>query len=533
MRSASRALLPGCAFVLASFAAAPPVALAEDWPIVGARARAMGGAGVANDVSPFWNPAALALVPKKDEKEKEKPSRLSLQAYGLSIEATWEMAAVGDIIRDIDNIADFFFTNDFEAIQGRLNAGTATAADIRTAIGLVKQIQDLDKEGEGLYAYTGGEGAVMVSMPWFSFGIFYRGFGIAGVDPVVDWSFLSNSAFADGGFAEMFNTTGTTNSPATSDGTTFSSELQAQAGLTPAQANEMAFQAEQAGVPLNDPAFRASLVAIAQATVAAGAGGATELDTLYWNQSGFLLRGITVKEAGISIARYHEFFGLHASLGVNLKYIEAITFQNLIALARLQDGEMTLDKILDDFNRKRDVSGTFGVDAGLLLRPLPGLSVGVTGRNLNRPVFAWEGPRSYYLPRQFRAGASFNLGAITIAADGDLYPVPSRVLEDYKTQIIGGGIELNPAAKDEIGAALRLGAYQNVAIKTEELVYTAGIAIWFGPLRIEAAAASTKATYDVENPDQEFDSSPSEGWFEDEYPERWGLSATVSLKFGF
>ena len=526
---------------LASVLAVAAPAAAEDWVLLGGRARGMGGAGVAGEASPFWNPAALGHPRSGGKKgrgeesatDADKGKQLGIRA---GLWAAFEIAAVGDVVRELDDIADFYFDNDMGAIQTRFNSGQATVQDLRNVIGLIKQIQDLDKPGEGVYGVAAGEAFASIQTPLATFGLFYRGVGYAGVDPVVGWSFDFASAFADDGFTEVFNTTGTGNTPATPDGISLSTTL-VGVGLTAAQADELAFQAEQSGVPLNDPNFRNALLAVATATVAAGAGGGTDLDTLFWNQSGFDLKGIIVREGGVSLARHHKLLGMGWSFGCNLKYMEATTNQNRIAVSRIMDGEMTLDKLLDDWNRNREVSTSFGVDAGILVEVIPGVRLGVSGRNLNRPVFAWEGPRSYFIPRQFRAGVNLTpLPGITFAVEGDLHETTTRVIEDYKTQMVGGGIELAPGGADSaLGMALRLGAYQNVAMPDEEIVYTASLGFRFGPIRVDVGGAATKASFDVENADGAFDTSSSDSLydFEETYPERFGLSATITFIFPF
>ena len=520
---------------------------AEDWAILGARARGMGGAGVATEISSYWNPASIGMPVagrwEKDDETDPLAKRMQRRAgrgpkeIGFAVGAwgQFEIASIGDIAKEIDDVADLYFQTDFAGIQDRLNTGTATAADIQVTLQLVKQIQDLDQEGVGIYGTAAAESGVWVHTEMLSVGVFARGVGYAGVDPVVDWRFAAGSAFADGGFGEVFATTGAVNSPTTSAGTSFSTQLQG-VGVSVSEANELAFQAEQAGLPLNDPATVAALVAVAQATVTAGSSGtATSLDTLFFNQSGFWLRGIIVKEGGVTLARSHTIQGIKWSLGASFKFVEAISNQNLIAVSRFADGEQAFDKLLDDWNRTREVSTTFGIDAGLIVELPIGLRLGITGRNLNRPSFAWAGSQSYYLERQWRAGAAWSAGPVTIAFDADLWATQTRLVDRYDSQFVAGGIEFMPAAKSPVGLAFRFGAYKNVAEPKEDMVFTFGLGLRLGPIRVDAAVAATYTTTDVENADGQYDqpSSGSTANFEELYPERFGASAVVQITYPF
>jgi hypothetical protein len=533
----------GCA--LGAAAAAP--AAAEDWAILGARARGMGGAGIATEISNYWNPASIGMPVfghwESEDESDPLAKRMERRAgggpkefgFGLTGSGQFEMASIGNIAQEVDDIADLYFNTDFAAVQDRLNTGTATAADLQVTLQLVKQIQDLDQEGVGIYGTAVAESGVWVHTDVLSVGVFARGVGYAGIDPVVDWSFGAASAFADGGFGEVFASTGAVNSPTTTAGASFSTQLQA-VGVSVSEANELAFQAELAGVPLSDAETVSALVKVAQATVAAGSSGtATSLDTLFFNQSGFWLRGIVVKEGGVTLARSHTIFGVKWSLGASFKFVEAISNQNLIAVSRFQDGEQAFDKLLDDWNRTREVSTSFGIDAGLMCELPIGLRFGVTGRNLNRPSFAWAGGQSYYLERQWRAGAAWSMGPLTLAFDADLWVTQTRLVDRYGSQFVNGGIEFAPARQAPIGLAFRFGAYKNVAEPTEDVVYSFGLGLRLGPIRVDAAVSATYTTTNVENAEDSLD-EPSDGGnadFEELYPERFGASAVIQISYPF
>ena len=234
--------------LLGALLCAGPAAQAEDWAILGARARGMGGAGVATERNQFWNPGAIGMrIPVKRKSKSGSPlggggakrgSDWKAFEFNLDINGHYEIAMLGDILRDIDDIADIFFNTDFAAVQTRLNAGTADAQDIQTALTLIEQIEDLDDEGKGVYGTVVGNGEIHVHTPAFTLGVFGRYVGYAGGDPIVDWTGGGNSAMADGGFGDTFGSIGTFNTPATMNGQGLSTSLQNNvSGISVAEAD--------------------------------------------------------------------------------------------------------------------------------------------------------------------------------------------------------------------------------------------------------------------------------------------------------
>lgn len=544
-RCMKRLLRGGTAALLVAAVAVP--ASAEDWPIHGGRARGLGGAGVALERNQLWNPGMIGLPIRRKRAGGGKGSPLSSGKaktgsdfmaldFGIGVDGQFEFVTLGNVIRDVDDIADVFFNTDYAAVQGRLNAGTADAADIQTALTLVDQIQDLGQEGKGLYGTVVGNGEAHVHTPAFTIGLFGRIIGYAGVSPEVNWAAFANSAFADGGFADVFGSIGTFNTPATTGGSALSTSLQNNVtGMSPAEADELAFQAEAAGLDVSNPDTINALIAVAQATVDSGVNGLTASSSLFFNQSGIRLRGVLVQEGGVTLATSFEFADVVLSIGVSGKVMEARTNNNLIAVSRLVDGEQALDKLLDDWNRNEETLTTWSVDAGAALMLPGGLTIGVSGRNLTRPVFAFQGPQSYYLTPQVRAGVAYQpIDWVTFTFDSDLWATGSRVADRYHSQLMGGGVELNMGAK---GAAFifRLGAYRNAAEPDEAVTYTTGLGFLFGPLEIDLAIAASLDQAAVENADDVLDSTEDAGiWnFAELYPERFGATATATVNIRF
>ena len=99
-------------------------ARAEEWVPVGPSAIGQGGAGVAAAEGPgmtYWNPALPGLG------KMEGPFDLG-SSFGLGLDFSASLSAEGDVVKQADEVYDLIQTTDFNAIQTRLNAGTATVA---------------------------------------------------------------------------------------------------------------------------------------------------------------------------------------------------------------------------------------------------------------------------------------------------------------------------------------------------------------------------------------------------------------------
>ncbi|MHC5021408.1 MAG: conjugal transfer protein TraF, partial [Planctomycetota bacterium] len=335
---------------------------------------------------------------------------------------------------------------------------------------------------------------------------------------------------------DVFGSIGTFNTPATTGGGNLATALTNNvSGISVAEANELAFQAEQAGLDLSDPETISAIVKVAQATVDSGVNGLTADSSLFFNQSGVRLRGILIQEGGVTVGRSFELGPMQLAIGVSAKFMEARTNNNLLAISRLTDGEEALDKLLDDWNRNEETSTAWGIDAGAIAQLPGGLTIGIAGRNLNRPIFASEGPQSYYLTPQARAGFAWQpIDWVTFAFDADLWTTGTRVAERYHTQLMGGGAEFNLGSKG-VHLRWRLGAYRNVAEPDEAVTYTTGLGLHFGPLKVDLAVAASLDKAAIENAEDQYDSEEDVTWanFEEVYPERFGATVTLNVSVQF
>lgn len=104
-------------------------------------------------------------------------------------------------------------------------------------------------------------------------------------------------------------------------------------------------------------------------------------------------------------------------LGVSVKYLSASFQKSVTDLNVNFNVSNTIERIKFGGGESRS---NFGVDLGLTYSPISNLHIGLVGKNLNSPTFAFNDYDLKIRP-QVRAGASFSvLDSITIAADADL-----------------------------------------------------------------------------------------------------------------
>lgn len=141
---------------------------AGEWTFVGARYQGMGGAGVAtvNDsLSPYWNPAALAMAQSYDG------------VLNMDIMASIE----GDVLEVIDNLEDSQAEVD-AAIERLGLGGELTDEDVDTLNELLDQLERLGEDGTGVI----GTGSAGLNMRWKNYAVFSRGQADFAIDPIYD-----------------------------------------------------------------------------------------------------------------------------------------------------------------------------------------------------------------------------------------------------------------------------------------------------------------------------------------------------------
>jgi len=457
-------LAAGCATV----GVAPGSVSAEEWAIVGSRYQAMGGAGVAivDDVhAAYWNPGALGLATRTYE--VDAPFRFSA-------------AAEGDIIEKADAVFDFIDDNNFQAVLTKVRSGqTLSSTELQQSLSLVaSRLPTLGADGQGLVA-SGDAGLV------FRRGrltISTRGMGFVGADPVVDLSRLSFSTAASGA-AQVTNVVGAGNdrsaqfANASSQGLadTIASSI---AAFSQNQAEELVYQAEQAGINTGDAALRSLITNIASAT---GTTGSSDISA---DGTGVTVSGLITEEVGVAYG--HPFFGETLGVGVQLRYLRGTSIYDFVQYDDVDSSGDLRDDIDSSDNRRK--STRLGIDLGLMLRPSDRLRLGVTARNVNAPEFSSVGPDSVELQPQVRAGIAY---AVTpgwlLAADVDLTENDSETVSGLDSRMVSVGTEYRLGG-NRLGAVLRAGARANVASGSDRnTAITAGIGFQLWKVRLEFA----------------------------------------------
>lgn len=471
------------------------VAGAEEFVIVGPRAMGMGGAGVAvtrGGLSSYWNPAGLAPPhsPRVDS------------TWDISIPFSAQYTASENALGEIDDLVELVEDIDFDQLAADLAAGNLLSSEqVREILRLAEEIPDLEARGTGLLTSASlGLSARLDSFSFSALGILYAG-GVTNVD-------LAGLALGNTGLGGVLAPTGGT--PATPAGHQLASSLVAQGLATPAQADEIVFQAEQAGVNVANPQFQQLLGEILEVT-RDNLGGS--LDNLFSaNQSGVDVRGMLLQEYGVGYA--HPFLSIF-SVGLTAKLLYGTTYFEPFELRAIGDLDDILEELTDGENREESLN--FGLDLGILVQPLDWLAIGLVARNINQPEFDFEGPGNYTVDPQLRGGIGAQpVEGLTLALDLDLLKNESDALPGFESQVIGGGIEY--ALLDVL--FLRLGASKNLADEKEEPVIHGGLGFRIPPVQIDLAAMVSTDFTEIET---------SRDGDADDLPERAGAAIMIGI----
>jgi len=198
------------------------------------------------------------------------------------------------------------------------------------------------------------------------------------------------------------------------------------------------------------------------------------------------INGIGLAEVPVSYATNIDLRGATLSVGVNLKYMQGITYKSLLSLGSDSD---ELGNSLTDNSK---TTSTFGIDMGILVSS-DAVKVGLVGKNLNAPEFDYYDGTKYKLEPMFRGGVAIDFtNWLTFAMDIDLTRNKTSI-PDYKSQYIGGGIDFHQS-----WFSIRAGAMRNMLQDEEGTILTAGFGFGLKWLQLDVAAeASTKTgTYD-------------------------------------
>lgn len=481
--------------LLIAFVGGSGPAAAEEWSFVGARYQAMGGAGVAvvdDEHAAYWNPGALAFG----------------ESYGIALPAGAYLGAEGETLEDVDRVSDYLDDlggNALDQLLADVAAGNAlTSQQLGSALRLgAQELPGLDEGGEGVSA--GIDASLLLR---------YRRFAVSGIgqshfaaDPLFDRDALSLSAETGANAVDgLIDPLTAADRYAPGDEPAVVAEIEAlfvDAGSASPnlQAEELVYQAEQAGTNVRDAGVASNLVEIATQTIDTAA--ATFAD----NRSGSFVRGFAVEQIGFGYG--HPFLKKRLGIGGNLKYMMGTTFNKFLRYDDIGGlGDFT-DALTD--GDSREVTHTASLDLGVLLKPWDWLRFGVTARDVTKPEFDLArdpafpgGKRKLALDPQVRAGvALWILPSWVVAFDADLTKNESALIDGFQSRMLSLGTEwklpLGP-----VGLAFRGGAYLNTASQDlDGITLTAGLGLRIADFNLDLAVGASPKTEHVSAADDQ------------------------------
>lgn len=496
-------LISSTLFLLAGLGSAT----AMESQIVGPRAMAMGGVGVAcadDYVAQYYNPALFGFFARGGDKDERHPADnqdLRRKDWGLGIDLSVGGRIGGDIVTYADQLADI------DADRLRSLSSLASANDpaaVQDAVRMASVIGSLKAKTDS---------ATMVANAGVGLRIGSFGVGVRGFADATAW-------------AEVIDTTniGVGSTPITVNelaqnlvaaaptapgytATFFSGDQLTQIENTMIAAGATAGNAHAAALALDQQAA-ASGVDPSQATAVVNAlSGANGV--IHGLASGGLIdnNATLIKVSGMSVAElaftYGYAFNDHLAIGATAKLLVGRVY-GVPWYPFLDDRDYS--DILSDArkNYRQTVNGA--IDLGIVAR-MKWLQAGITGRNLNSPSF--KGPTvatvnggsmafaSQRLDRSVTAGAAFiPHPTLTVAADADLLTTHSS-REGYDQQRVGAGIEWDAFRV----IALRAGLSKNVAQGDTGLLYHGGIGLNLWAMRIDLGGMMSSETVTYDNKD--------------------------------
>ena len=195
------------------------------------------------------------------------------------------------------------------------------------------------------------------------------------------------------------------------------------------------------------------------------------------------VKSIGLAEVPISYATSFNVPGATVSIGMNLKYIAAISYKNILSL------DSDNDEIENSLNNNQKTSSNISTDIGILLSS-DEISFGLIGKYLNSPKFKFYDGEKYKISPMYRGGVALEAtDYLTLALDFDLTQ-NSTFIKDYKSQYIGGGIDFHPAS----WFSLRGGMMRNIVQDEEGMIFTAGLGLGLKWFQLDLAAQISDKT---------------------------------------
>jgi hypothetical protein len=492
-----------CATALLLFVA--QLSYAEKWQAVGARAMAMGGAGVAaatGSAQQYYNPALLATESKLHNNDV-------ILNVNVGFEATEKLLVAANKIKDL--------TDKYRDVENAINSNSkATADEMKSIVETLSALKDLNLNNTGVVVSANTGLATKIK----KFVVSVRSYVSAGITPIVDTQNINLGR--DGkGLQLSANTTAPTESQNRQAAITIQSILDKH-NLTDSLnalfgkkyssdqlANALVNMAVEMGSNINQITEMADTIVKELPNATTILNNAKTGGSYKDNKTQVLVDAGAFTEVAIGYG-YEVHKGIQ--VGGNLKFINGQMAETGIMI--MSDNKK-MEKVIEDAFKERKSTNNFGIDLGALLdfskffetdilfKP----TVGVVVRNINNPAFdrpnkpvnaderlQWNSS-SYNLNRQYRAGAAIKpLNWLTVAADMDLVKNKTMV-NGFDSQDFALGVELNLINKTSFSIPLRAGLNKNIANSNSALEYTAGFGFCGTGFCLElACGVSTKTT---------------------------------------
>ena len=175
------------------------------------------------------------------------------------------------------------------------------------------------------------------------------------------------------------------------------------------------------------------------------------------------------QEIGFAAATRMSLAGMEIAIGVRPKTVslEAVDIQESISTVEIGD-------LVDESSQ--DLGSFTTLDAGVVLRVLDSISVGLVANNLLDETKTTSGATAIDFETHLRAGIAYHNAFMTVAADMDLTEIEPVLFED-KSQMMAVGVELNALDFMQI----RVGYQTNMASgATQPDLFSAGLGFWLG-----------------------------------------------------
>lgn len=475
-------------FLVSAYLLSLSMVEAREWTIVGPRALGMGGANVAvaNDATAsYWNPAAYGFF------KHETGGEYGKRKWSAVLDAGVGAAIHEGIGEEINKISKF----NFDAID----SGQISANKVADFLQLVNELKTFNENKNRAATVSGNGGLRIQAGHW---GLNAYAFTEISGKPQLDLVNISPVSTGTTFTIDDFTNPSNYSCPSPCTGTYLSASQKSSLdayltglGWTTTQRNNYInaidyglTQANAQGVVAipSDIATQAQNVA-SLANTAANAGG-----SFANNDSKLIFQGIAVGEVPLT---YGRAINDDLAIGGNIKYMKARVYNTAVKLFDTDFGD-AMDEATKDYTESQN----FGIDLGVLYRFGDSLRLGLVGRNLNSPEFDMKplsagNADNIKEKAQLRTGVAYKpISFLTLAADIDITKNETTIGSDYKSQNLGGGVELNIFKILQ----LRGGAYKNLAQSDIGLVYTAGLGLnlWLINIDIGASMASEKEKLD-------------------------------------